>query len=480
MTTPLSKLAHPAFAVTLLSLIFGASGCGEPVRVPPADATNNLDADGDLAAKPDGADVEQDTADAVAETSVDTAAPDAPDPVDATDAVDAADVASPLPIPGFVCAAGVMETGTATPSGDCVETVSAPDGLSAATVEATCTDPNITALVNKRHLVVLPESSPRGTLWVHFGGSGGKPSSNQNIGNAAAAEGYHFISLAYPNEPSISARCNCPDGPRDTGCEERVRMEILYGLEMTTDFDMENDEAIVPRLKALLAYLETALPNKGWDQFTSGGDLVWSKMAVSGFSQGGGMAGLIARDHAVDRALYFSKGAGGANLAMVDGTAVQSCTAHAECASGACCPFNDPACETPAAGSYCQQIVPAPYAFVGKDIDGDGLGDGPVASRATAPQRQFAIIHRDEGAWEYSPEIFQAWGMGGREDYVDADTVAAPFPAGTQLFNTGLPPNLVSCSEHQSMGADACQPKEPGGKPSMEPAWRHAMSAVFP
>ncbi|MEZ4473342.1 MAG: hypothetical protein R3F60_21650 [bacterium] len=123
-------------------------------------------------------------------------------------------------------------------------------------IRADCTDDALKVLLDKRHLVVVPTNVTRPELWVHFGGSGGQPTNNRQLGAAAAEAGYRFISLAFANEPSIDDRCKCPAGPRPVDCEERVRLEVLYGLDLTNDFRIDPREAIVPRLVALLRYLD--------------------------------------------------------------------------------------------------------------------------------------------------------------------------------------------------------------------------------
>jgi len=341
-------------------------------------------------------------------------------------------------------------------------------------VRVDCTDPAITALGSKRHMLIVPDNVTRDVLWLHLGGSGGQPSNTENIGVAAASQGYRYISLAYPNEPSIGARCTCPDGPRPANCEELVRHEVLTGDDVTPWYEMQSDEAIVPRLVALLKYMHVQQPNAGWDRFVEGDEPRWSRIAVSGFSQGGGMAGLIARDHEVDRVLYFSKGAGAVLGALVDPAYVQPCSAHDECDSGVCCGLADFECVTPPDDAICIFAVPDPWTLKGKDVDGDGVGDGDQGTRATASNRQFGLVHRDESAWGYSPAVFESWGMG--TNFVDADSNGPPY--GTrQLFSTALPPR-GNCSEHQSMGADPCQPIDAeSGRPAMSDVWIHAMRA---
>jgi hypothetical protein len=118
--------------------------------------------------------------------------------------------------------------------------------------------------------------------------------------------------------------------------------------------------------------------------------------------------------------------------------------------------------------------VPAVYAFEGADTDGDGRGVGDETQRVTPGERQFAVIHRDEPAFGNSPRIFTMWGMG--NTIVDVDATSPPYAASAQVFSTDAPPRN-DCSEHQSMGADACQARDGNGNPVVRSAWLHAMNA---
>ena len=139
---------------------------------------------------------------------------------------------------------------------------------------------------------------------------------------------------------------------------------------------------------------------------------------------------------------------------MTDPSTYQSCTTDEECGEWQCCPFDDVTCSTPPAeGGMCIEQVLLPWADSGPDTNGDGKGDANANMRATPPERQFAAVHRNEGAWQYSPLCFEFWGMG--DNYIDLDTEQSGYSIDTQLFSVSLEPNN-NCSEHQSMGADAC------------------------
>jgi hypothetical protein len=94
----------------------------------------------------------------------------------------------------------------------------------------------------------------------------------------------------------------------------------------------------------------------------------------------------------------------------------------------------------------------------------------------TPGERQFGVIHREENAFGNSPGIWAMWGMG--DTIVDVDVETAPYDASEQVFSTAAPPRN-DCSEHQSMGADACQARDGNGNPVVRAAWLHAMNATL-
>ncbi|MFT6144596.1 MAG: hypothetical protein ACJATT_005919 [Myxococcota bacterium] len=377
------------------------------------------------------------------------------------------------------CEPLTVDLGVTTGTGDCVNTERlAAASATALRIRADCTDPNITGVLDKRHLVLIPDSPTQDALWLHLGGTDGSPTGTENIGAAAISAGYRYISLAYTNVRGATDRCRCPEGPRDAHCSGLTRYEVIYGDDVTDLFNMDANEAIEPRLAALLASLHDARPLEGWDHFlTDAGDPDWTQMALSGFSQGGGMVGIIARDHALDRVMYFSSGSDSALRAQIEPSSYQACSAHDECDSGLCCPVVDPFCITPSAtDSICIEVVGALVTTEGQDTDDDGIGEGGPELRATPGDRQFGLVHREEGAWMRSPGIWESWGMG--DTLLDADTATQPYASDVRLFSTGLPPRN-SCSEHQSMGADTCQPRNEDGTPAMQAAWLHAMTIAL-
>lgn len=140
-------------------------------------------------------------------------------------------------------------------------------------------------------------------LLVFLPGTGGRPQNTSDFANVAAHQGYRVIGLAYDDEPAVAALC--PRDP-DPNCSEKVRRKRIYGDDVTSLIDDRQEESIVSRLTALLGTLAREHPNEGWQQYLVNGQPNWPRIAVSGLSQGAGMAAYIAQRTRVARAILFS------------------------------------------------------------------------------------------------------------------------------------------------------------------------------
>lgn len=154
------------------------------------------------------------------------------------------------------------------------------------------------------HLVVFDSSAkPDAPLLVFLPGTGGRPANTTDFAAVAARQGYRVIGLAYVDEPAVQQLC--PREP-DPDCAEKVRRKRIYGDDVTGLIDDRREESIVARLTMLLGALDRAHPADGWSRYSSGGKPDWTRIAVSGLSQGAGMAAYIAQRTMVARVILFS------------------------------------------------------------------------------------------------------------------------------------------------------------------------------
>ncbi len=173
---------------------------------------------------------------------------------------------------------------------------------------AACSTDNMIDLPDNEsdyHLVYINETATkRNKLLVLFPGTGHYADVYELFDSAAANLGFHVIGLAYKNRPSVNSLCS---GSPDKMCYENVRMEIITGEDRSDLVDVDTANSIENRLHKVLVYLHKQNGSEGWDRYyTSSNDLVWNNIIVTGHSQGGGHAGLIAKYHVVEKVIFFN------------------------------------------------------------------------------------------------------------------------------------------------------------------------------
>ena len=140
-------------------------------------------------------------------------------------------------------------------------------------------------------------------LLVFLPGTGGRPINTTLFSDLAARQGYRAIGLEYDDEPAVQQIC--PRNP-DPGCSEKVRRKRIFGEDATSLIDDKPNESIAARLAALLTALDRDHPTDGWGRYLKDGQPNWPNIAVSGLSQGAGMAAYIAQRTLVARVILFS------------------------------------------------------------------------------------------------------------------------------------------------------------------------------
>ena len=157
------------------------------------------------------------------------------------------------------------------------------------------TDPSIRRFDENHYVVFDPATSAHGELVVFMPGTGGKPTSAARLLRVVATEGYRVIGLEYDDEPAVVQVC--PRSPSPS-CSGEFRRERIFG---------NGAESIVNRLSKLLEYLDRQHPDDQWASYLRGGGVPdWSRIVVSGLSQGAGMAAYIAKRESVARVVLFS------------------------------------------------------------------------------------------------------------------------------------------------------------------------------
>jgi hypothetical protein len=270
------------------------------------------------------------------------------------------------------------------------------------------TDPAIDGWLGAHSVAFSPSIAHRNLLFLYLHGQGGSGTGASGLLKTAAEEGFHAVGLTYPNDWSPFNLC-----AGDPSCPENLRSEIIDGTDRTPVIAVSRANSIENRLIKLLAYLASAHPGEGWDQFTSGSVIAWDHTVVWGHSQGGGNAGVIARRHLLARACFSAPAADGG-------------------------PGN------PAAW-WATHLTPASLCY--------------------------GFCHTQDSL-STRVAFWDALGMSAFGSLID---IATQSPAGTHEISTSIAP-AVAGQYHNSVIADNVTPLNPDGTPVYKPTWRYMMT----
>ena len=166
------------------------------------------------------------------------------------------------------------------------------------------TDPAIDRALDNHYAWLDTTARTNHKLLLFMPGTGLTPAVYQLVQQEAARVGYHVIGLMYPNRPGLAKVC--PSDPDPAACYENSRLEIIDGIDRSPWVDVNAANSIDNRLTKLLQYLAQQYPEEAWGRFLAHDKPKWSQIAVSGHSQGGGHAAMIAKIRLVARVVMFS------------------------------------------------------------------------------------------------------------------------------------------------------------------------------
>ena len=170
-------------------------------------------------------------------------------------------------------------------------------------VWANQTDNNIPGELYRHYTFYNPDCTPKNVLLVHLVGTKGKPYQTIYFPSLAANNGFHVLSLKYHNDTSAQTQCNLN---ADVDCHYKFRREIIEGVDVSPETTVDSVNSINNRLLRLIQYMDVNNPAQGWGQYYTGNDINWEKLMLSGHSQGGGHAAVMAIDRPVQRVLMFA------------------------------------------------------------------------------------------------------------------------------------------------------------------------------
>jgi predicted esterase len=190
----------------------------------------------------------------------------------------------------------------ATPATPATDTTSR-DSLVRYWIRPSATDPSIKRFDLPHYVVFAANVKADAPLFVFMPGTGGRPANTTDFADVAARQGYRVIGLEYTDTPAVQQVCPRVPNPN---CAAAMREKRIFGDDATDAIDDPPEESVVNRLTKLLALLDREHPGAGWGQYLANGQPAWTRIAVSGLSQGAGMAAYIAKKTTVARVVLFS------------------------------------------------------------------------------------------------------------------------------------------------------------------------------
>jgi hypothetical protein len=181
--------------------------------------------------------------------------------------------------------------------------ITAAGGLVVQEIRPSEADPAITRFDEPNFIVFDEQTAPGSQLVVFLPGTDGKPGNAAHLLRLVAAQGYRVIGLEYNDDPAVVQVC--PRIP-DPACSGDFRRRRIFGGEGRSPVENTQAETIVNRLVTLLGYLQEHDSARRWDGYLLNGEPNWSRIVVSGLSQGAGMAAYIAKHKSVARVVLFS------------------------------------------------------------------------------------------------------------------------------------------------------------------------------
>ena len=280
------------------------------------------------------------------------------------------------------------------------------------------TDPAIDKALDNHYVWLDTTVRANHKLFVFLPGRGQRPAMFQLVQQEAARLGYHVIGLMYPN--SVSVTTVCGGQPDPNACYENLHLEILDGIDRSAFVDVNEANSIDNRLTKLLQYLAARYPEEGWSRFLVDDKPKWTQIAISGHSQGGAQAAIIAKVYVVARVVLFS-------------SVVDSIGRHAP--------------------SW-------------------------VATHVTPSERYWGLAHDRDG---HFPPIRASWdslGMAAFGPAVAPETSEPPYGF-THMLVTDVTPvgGFLGMNAHGAPSNDANTPLTPDGTPILRAAWRYLLAA---
>ncbi|HXR15691.1 MAG TPA: hypothetical protein VN777_05710 [Terriglobales bacterium] len=165
------------------------------------------------------------------------------------------------------------------------------------------TNPQLHRYLRNHFILVERTTLPTAPMLLFMAGTSGGPADYMPFLIAGSKAGYRVVGLEYNDEPAVAQICQSRP---DATCSGLFREKRIFGNEVFRDIDDTPEESIVNRLVKLVQFMDAQHPGDGWGNYLVNQQPNWSRIAVSGHSQGAGMAAFIAKKYLVARVVLLS------------------------------------------------------------------------------------------------------------------------------------------------------------------------------
>lgn len=158
-------------------------------------------------------------------------------------------------------------------------------------------------MIHSGHFITVNTSNTSAKkLLISIPGTTGPGDVMRSFDSVAAIEGYHAISLDYPNNRNTASLVNSTDKE----AFDKFRQEIDFGTPVSDSVNVDTLNSIVNRITKLVIYLAKTRPIEGWNYFLDGDHILWERVTLAGHSQGAGHVSYIAHAFRVHKVIMLS------------------------------------------------------------------------------------------------------------------------------------------------------------------------------
>lgn len=164
------------------------------------------------------------------------------------------------------------------------------------------TYPGIEKIHSGHFITVNMHNTSGKKLLISIPGTTGHADVMRSFDSVASLQGYHAISLDYPNNRNTATFINSTDKE----AFNKFRQELDFGTPVSDSVHVDSLNSIVNRVTKLLIYLAKTRPDEGWNNFLDHDKIIWERVTLAGHSQGAGHVSYIGHAFKVHKVIMLS------------------------------------------------------------------------------------------------------------------------------------------------------------------------------